>query len=82
METLRQLQLEYHQRTKAKADLTKDQIEFLHTTKAFIIEVDHLVPPCHEALAPMEKRLGIMQPQHFDIGDDEGGPLDHRKEFR
>lgn len=65
----------------AERRLETGKVEFPHPDEALIENLEHVVAPRDETLAPPLERLGIMQTQDLDVRDDEPGPFDDRREL-
>ena len=55
------------------------EIELPHPAEALVIELGRFVAPRHEALTPGSERVGVVQPQDFDVGHVQAGALDSRQ---
>lgn len=78
----RQLDLEVDEVLPAERGFRAGEVELPHAAEAFVVDRLDLVAVGHEALAPRLQRLGIVQPQDFDVGDREAGALDMRHHLR
>ena len=76
---LGQLDLEYHHVLLAERHLRRREIEFPHAQKRCVVDLLHLLAMREEALAPVLQRLGVVQPQDLDVGDQQPGALDRRQ---
>ena len=65
------LDLEHHHVALAERHLGGGQVELPHAHEALIVEPHDLVAMGEEALAPGLERLGIVELQDFDVGDDQ-----------
>jgi hypothetical protein len=77
IDALRELYLENHVGSPAKADLAQHQIELPHPAEALVIKPADLVPARPETRAPMPQRFRVMEPQNFDIGDEQSAVFDY-----
>ena len=73
---LGELDLEHHQVLLAERHFRRRQIELPHAHKAPVVNALDLLAVGEEALAPGLQRLGVMQAQDLDVGDQQAGLLD------
>ena len=66
---LGELDLEIHHVLLAERHFRARQVKFPHPRKALVIEPHRLFPPRHEAFAPRLQRFRVVQPQDFDVAD-------------
>ena len=68
---LGQLHLEHHHGLLAEGHLGRGEIELPHPHEALVVEPLDLLAMGEEALAPVLQRLGVVQAQDLDVGDQE-----------
>ncbi len=76
VDAARHLDLEHHVVVVAEGELAADQVELPHPAEALVVELADLVAALLEIGPPVLDRLGVVQPQHLDVGGPEAGLLD------
>src|SRR3984885_9783087 len=75
------LQLEDHHIALAEGHFRRRKVEFPHPHKARVVKPFYLLAVRKKTLAPGFERIGVVELQHFDVGDDQSRALDRRKNF-
>jgi hypothetical protein len=78
---LRDLHPEGHHTLIAQSQFRDAEIEFPQAREALVEEIDCGCAAREEALPPMPERLGLVQVQDLDIGDDEARAFDGGEDF-
>src|ERR1700729_2213107 len=80
--TFGELELHDHVAVDAERSFRASEIEFPHAAEALVVKLRGFLSPRHKPLAPNAQRLGIVQPQDFNVRYVKAGPLDRWQHFR
>src|ERR1700727_1871879 len=79
--TFSELELHDHVAVDAERSFRASEIEFPHAAEALVVKLRGFISTRHKPLAPNAQRLGIVQPQDFNVRDVKAGPLDRWQHF-
>ena len=81
VDLLADLDLKHHHSGVAKGDFAGGQIEFPHPAEPLVVKGGDAGAFGHEAVTPRPQCVGIVQVQHFNVGDIKPGALDRGQHF-